>query len=445
MNICQPGSSQRTFPWVLCAAISLLFTAPLWSDEGILLQPAPRWWKGNLHTHTLWSDGNEFPEMVADWYRTHGYHFLALSDHNILSDGVRWMEHREILKRGGESALQKYRARFGPHWVETRGEPGADDFEIRLKPLSEFRALVEERGRFLMIPGEEISDMAEGLPVHLNATNLKELIQPLGGATIQQAMEANVRAVYVQAKRTGREMLVHLNHPNFYFAITAEDLARVVSERFYEVYNGHPAVRHLGDQNHPGVERIWDIANTLRIAQLKAAPLMGLAVDDSHEYYGQRGSRPGRGWIMVRSRYLTPESLIRAMKRGDFYASSGVTLRDVRFDVETGKLEIEIEPREDATFITEFIGTPMDYEATSELRADAEGEPLRATRKYSPQVGTVLARISGTNPSYSVREDQWYVRAVITSSEPHPDPSYDDQKQRAWTQPVGWQRHLPGE
>lgn len=29
--------------------------------------PEPRWWKGNLHTHTLWSDGDDYPEMVVDW------------------------------------------------------------------------------------------------------------------------------------------------------------------------------------------------------------------------------------------------------------------------------------------------------------------------------------------------------------------------------------------
>ena len=28
------------------------------------------WYKGNLHTHTYWSDGDEFPEMVLDWYPT---------------------------------------------------------------------------------------------------------------------------------------------------------------------------------------------------------------------------------------------------------------------------------------------------------------------------------------------------------------------------------------
>jgi hypothetical protein len=40
-------------------------------------QARPRWWKGNLHSHTFWSDGDDFPEMVTQWYTVHGYHFLA--------------------------------------------------------------------------------------------------------------------------------------------------------------------------------------------------------------------------------------------------------------------------------------------------------------------------------------------------------------------------------
>src|SRR5688572_32460674 len=98
-----------------------------------------RWYRGNTHTHSFWSDGNDFPEMIADWYKSHGYHFLALSDHNILSEGVRWMPHEEIVKRGGADALAKYVTRFGDEWVETRGAPGAADHEVRLKPLQDFR------------------------------------------------------------------------------------------------------------------------------------------------------------------------------------------------------------------------------------------------------------------------------------------------------------------
>ena len=94
-------------------------------------------------------------------------------------------------------------------------------------------------------------------------------------------------------------------------------------------------MHHLGDETHAGVERMWDIINTLRIGEMGAAPVYGLATDDSHNYFGTGGSSPGRGWVMVRSRFLTPESVIKAIEAGDFYASSGVTLKDVRFSPES--------------------------------------------------------------------------------------------------------------
>ena len=42
-----------------------------------------RWLKGNTHTHTLESDGDSPPEVVTRWYKSHGYNFLVLSDHNV--------------------------------------------------------------------------------------------------------------------------------------------------------------------------------------------------------------------------------------------------------------------------------------------------------------------------------------------------------------------------
>ena len=412
------------------------------ADEAVPSDPQPRWWKGNIHTHTLWSDGNDFPEMVAEWYRTRDYNFLALSDHNTLSEGIRWMRYDAIAGRGGKDALKKYRSRFGGGWVETRGESGTPSYEVRLKPLVEFRALVEQRGRFIMIQGEEISDRSQGKPVHMNATNLKEVIQPLGGATVRQAIENNLRAVQDQAQRIGREILVHVNHPNFGYALTAEDLAAVLEERYFEVYNGHPGVAHEGDAHHPGVERLWDIANTIRLGQLQAAPLFGVATDDSHKYHGQVGSRPGRGWVMVRSNYLTPEHIIRSMKAADFYASSGVLLKSVEFDADAGELSLQIDGREGATYTTRFIGTLIDYDQTSQPRKTADGKPVTATRKYSADVGKVLATVKGLRPAYQLTGKELYVRAVVTSSVHHPDPSFRDQHEQAWTQPVGWRRRL---
>jgi hypothetical protein len=422
-----------SFRLPLLIVLSLAWTATAFADE-----PPLRQFRGNLHTHSLWSDGDDFPEMIADWYREQGYHFLALSDHNILSAGQKWMKHSAIVKRGGKDALEKYQQRFGGGWVETRGEPGTDDYEIRLKPLGEFRPLVEERGRFLMIQSEEISDKAEGLPIHLNAANIQELVQPLGGKTVKETIEANVRAVEDQAQKKGTEIFVHLNHPNFGFAITAEELAEVTSERFFEVYNGHHQVNHLGDKDRPGVERLWDIANTIRLAQLKAPPLMGVGTDDTHDYHGEPGARPGRGWIYVESRYLTPEHLIRAIKAGRFYASSGVELTSFQYDEKTKRYSLAIKAEPGVTYSTEFIGTLADADFTSTPAIDKDGKPIRATRKYSGEIGKTLATVTGNHPTYTLTGKELYVRATITSNKPHRDPSYKDQKQQAWVQPVGW-------
>ncbi|XZE32709.1 PHP domain-containing protein [Pirellulaceae bacterium SH501] len=376
---------------------------------------SPNWYKGNLHTHSFWSDGNDFPEMISDWYRSRGYAFLAISDHNVLQSGQRWMKQSQIESRGGKEVLPKYIRRFGEAWVETRGEAGSENAEIRLKPLDEYRYLLEQSEKFILIPSEEISDKAEGKPVHMNATNVAEVVKPVGGATVREVMENNLRAVLEQEKKLGREIMVHLNHPNFHYGVTFEDLAAVMSEQFFEVYNGHPGVNHRGDKDHPSVERIWDLANHLRVNKLGGPLLLGIATDDSHEYHGKPGSRPGRGWVMVRSRYLTPEHLIRAMESADFYASSGVSLKDVRWDASTSTLSVEIEPEPNVQYTTEFIVTSKD----------AEFE----------QIGRLAKKSTDLQSSYTLAAGETIVRAVVTSSIAPADPVLEDQKQQAWTQP----------
>ena len=205
---------------------------------------SPSWLKGNIHTHSFWSDGNQFPEMIASWYKQQGYDFLALSDHNILSKGEKWMPISTLKSRGGNDVLDKYLDAYGKDWVLARGE--GDKLEVRLRTLAEFRVGLEKDGDFLMIQSEEISDRSEGVPVHMNATNIQELIAPVGGSTVREAMANNLRAVAEQARKTGKPIVLHLNHPNFGYAVTAEDLAAVVQERFVEIYNGHPGVNVLG-------------------------------------------------------------------------------------------------------------------------------------------------------------------------------------------------------
>jgi predicted metal-dependent phosphoesterase TrpH len=423
--------------WTTCVLGAVV---AVWCGAALPAPPADdalRWWKGNLHTHTFWSDGDEFPEVVADWYREHGYHFLAQSDHNVLARGIRWLPEAELVKRGGADVVDRYVARFGAAWVERRG--AGDAAEVRLKPLEEFRALVEERGRFLLIPAEEISDRVAGLPLHINATNIAEPLQPLGGSTMVEAINANLRAVHEQAEKAGREILTHLNHPNYHYAVTPHDLAHAVLERHFEVFNGHPHVNQRGDATRPGLDRFWDIANTIRLVDLAAPPLFGLATDDAHDYHGPpEDSRPGRGWVMVQAAYLTPEHIVRAIQRGDFYASTGVELREVSFDADRESLRVAVQPARDATYVIQFFGSLAGVDTRGQL-PEADPDPARRGRhRYSEAIGAVLATVAGTEAEYALTGRELYVRAVVTSSLPPADPVWDGQRQQAWTQPVGW-------
>jgi hypothetical protein len=390
------------------------------------------WWKGNLHTHSFWSDGDDFPEAIADWYKTNGYHFLALSDHNIFQDVDKWITVTNTPAR--LNIFLKYQRRFGNDWAEQRAT--AERQEVRLKKLDEFRKLFDEPNRFLLIPAEEISAKFRTLPLHINAINIRELVKPEEGTNVVDVLQRNVNAVLEQRRRTGQPMFPHINHPNFGWGITAEELMRIQGDKFFEVYNGHPAVNNEGDLYHASTERIWDIVLTFRLAELGLEPMYGTAVDDAHNYHAMRrtNANTGRGWVMVRSAELTPASLIAAMERGDFYSSSGVRLRDFR--VSTNSLAIDIEPEDGVTYTTRFIGTRTSFDRASESGDRPAGTITAVTRSYSYDIGTTFAEIPGTNPKYEFRGDEIYVRAKILSSKPKRNPYAPGEVESAWVQPV---------
>src|SRR5690606_26637995 len=113
-------------------------------------ESSSKWWKGNLHTHSMWSDGDDYPEMIVEWYKQHEYHFLAMTDHNVLSQGERWISVEK--SRGGLKAYEKYVDRFGDTWVESR--KAENGLQVRLKPFDEYRRLFEEAGKFILMQGE---------------------------------------------------------------------------------------------------------------------------------------------------------------------------------------------------------------------------------------------------------------------------------------------------
>lgn len=374
------------------------------------------WYKGNLHTHSLWSDGTDFPEMIAQWYKDHGYDFLAVTEHDMLQAGDKWVDI--TAKDAGwpprnastRKALPGYIQRFGDEWVQQRHD-GAKHL-VRLRPLSEYRHLFEEPDRFLFIMGEEITDKQGA---HLNAFNLDAAVLPRGGATSAERIRNNLAAVDAQQRAQTRPLMAIVNHPNYVWTLKAEDIAAIRDARIFEVYNGHSMTNSAGDSMHPGTEGMWDIILTRRHVA-GGAPIYGVATDDAHDYreYGDTISRPGRGWVMVRAQRLAADEVVRAIARGDFYASTGVTLYDVENDDERLRVTIAAEPG--VTYRTTFIGT----------------------RKDSEEIGETFAEVDGIVAEYRFTGNERYIRAKIVSSRAHTDPIGGQVlgRQSAWVQPV---------
>jgi hypothetical protein len=320
--------------WLAALVLAGMAVGAVWAVAPTSAQSAQssplRGFKGNTHTHTLNSDGDSTPDDVVRWYREHGYQFLVLTDHNFLTE-------TEALK-----ALH-----------------GASD-------------------KFLVIRGEEVTDSFEGRPLHVNGLNLNERVAPQGGTSIVDVLQRNVDAI----RRVFG--VPHINHPYFRWAMTSAELGAIRNNRLFEIYNGHPQVNQLGGGGVPGLEEAWD-------AILSSGTLLyGIAVDDAHNFK-QPGNPnvagPGRGWVMVRAPRLDAGTILEAMERGDFYASTGVELSD--YEVSSAVMTVTVRKTTFSKYRIQFVGRNG--------RVLQESLDSPATYRFQGGAGFVRARVIESN------------------------------------------------
>ena len=168
-----------------------------------------------------------------------------------------------------------------------------------------------------------------------------------------------------------------LNHPQDP-VVTAKDFLAIDGLNHLEVANGGRP------EDTPATEMFWDSL----LSDPQGRIVYAVASDDNH----YKKANVGRGWIMVRSPALNAEDIEENIRTGNFYASTGVILRDYQ----AGKKSINIES-ENGDEIS-FIG----------------------------KNGSVLRKVPGKSATYKIKGDELYVRAKITSSD----------GSAAWTQPV---------
>lgn len=302
-------------------------------------KPAFKWFKGNTHAHTLKSDGDSTPEEVTKWYRDNGYNFLFITDHEMIT------------------------------------------------PVDELNTMFGKAGEFVIFTGQEVTDRADGKPCHVNGLGISRLTMPQKGTTVVENLQLNIDSVRAAGG------IPQINHPNFGWALNAEQIIQVKNIKLMELFNGHFLVNNLGGGGSPSVETIWDTLLT------SGKLIYGIASDDVHtvrDLGNRKAATPGHGWIVVRANELSQKAIIDALERGDFYASTGVELEDYTADKKS--VAVTVKKERWSKYRIQFIG----------------------------RSGKILSEVLDSPATYKIRGNESYVRAKIL----------DSNGNVAWTQPV---------
>jgi hypothetical protein len=301
-------------------------------------QATQQWFKGNTHIHTSRSDGDSTPEEVTKWYKENGYNFLFITDHETIT------------------------------------------------PVDELNRSFGVRGEFAVFTAQEITDRLNKKPYHVNGLGLTTVVMPNHGTSVVQNVQQNIDAV----RRAGG--VPQVNHPNFGWALTHNEILQLKNVNLMEIYNGHPLVNNLGGGGVPGVEEMWD--KLLTAGKL----IYGVASDDVHtvrKLGDRKEPTPGHGWVIVNAAALDQKSVMEALDRGDFYSSTGVELES--YSATEREIHIAVKQERWSKYRIQFIGRD----------------------------GRVLSEAVESPASYKVRGNEGYVRVRVAESN----------GKMAWTQP----------
>ncbi len=293
-----------------------------------------QWYKGNIHCHTTVSDGRLTPSQVVELYKSNGYHFLAISDHDVFSDyGSEFDDENFITLPAVEAAVVLVDKPGSTYCVKTHHIHGI----LGPKPVRDkaSRAFYE----------------------HMEKVPFKPCAGTWDGAAEAQALVDTLAS---------HGCMVMYNHP-IWSKVRESDFIDTKGIFALEIFN-------YGTVNESGTgydTTYWDVM--LR----EGRRVYGVASDDNHNTEFVQDSCGG--FIVVKAPELTHEAITQAMLDGNFYSSAGPEIYD--WGVHDNVAYVSCSPVERVNFIAgNYVGAgatvirenpeeSMDY-ALYRLRGD---------------------------------------------------------------------------
>lgn len=316
------------------------------------------WYKGNLHSHSTISDGLLSPAESVALYKSKGYHFLCLSEHDIYTDHC---------------------AAF-------------NDSQFIMLPCIEYSAILytdatrskHSRLKIHHIHGilgttQMQQDAPSGLFTHMQHVPPLIYEKTWPGAWVAQEMTDMLR-------RHG--CITTYNHP-VWSRVSEDEFCNTDGLFALEIFNFN-TVQEAGTGYNVSS---WD--NMLRAGK----QINAFASDDNHNE-GLFEDSCG-GWVCVQAPALTHDAIITALLHGNYYSSSGPDIFD--WGIRDGLAYVDCSAVNRVNFVSgnyindgmTILGTPFENSLTrAEHRLKGHETYLRieCVDKYG--------RTAWTNPLY---------------------------------------------
>jgi len=250
--------------------------------------------RGNLHTHSTCSDGILEPQEVCRRYQAEGYDFIALTDHFV---GL---------------------------------------FDYPITDTSAFR-----NDRFSTLFGAELHTgaMKNGYLWHILGIGLPlDFKHP--DAPFFRSVKGSESGAHIARRARRAGAFVAIAHPHW-SGLTEADARTITAAHAVEIYNYGCVVDNDRGEGFLTLEHLLNTGRHLNL----------IAADDAHfntpDHFG--------GWVMVKAAENSPEALLAALKAGEFYASTGPEIHNIRISKDT----VEVDCSSAATIIVQGKGTSM--------------------------------------------------------------------------------------
>ncbi len=302
----------------------------------ILLGKNKKFFKANLHTHSYFSDGKLSPKELKKEYMKRGYSILAFTDHEHIIDNSRLSDSDFLAITGCEIAIKELVS------DSTLKNPAMKVCHLNFYSLDPHNTVT---------------------PFYSKEYDHFINIHSAGRITPQQSFKRiystdGINEIINAANEQG--FLVSYNHPSWSLE-TAVDYTSYKNLFAVEIYN--TTCKKLGFTDD---EAAYD--HLLRGGNR----LFCTACDDCHTKapIGSPYNDSFGGWVMIDAEALNYGTVMEALKRGDFYSSTGPEILEIAKN--SGTISIKTSPAKSITMLTGGRRTEVKFAEENSPLTSAE-------------------------------------------------------------------------